>query len=61
MDEFSKNLDISSAKYNKEFQSNHWLFNNKKKLIEQLNICNNWWSEVKKKYQENFKLIIDNG
>ena len=31
MDEFSKNLDISSAKYNKEFQSNHWLFNNKKK------------------------------
>ena len=34
---------------------------NKKKLIEQSNICNNWWLDIKKKYQENFKLVIDNG
>ena len=34
---------------------------NKKKLIEQSNICNNWWLDIKKKYQENFKLVIDDG
>ena len=34
---------------------------NRKKLIEQSNICNNWWLDIKKKYQENFKLVIDNG
>ncbi len=33
MAEFSKNLNISLTKYNKKFQSNHWLFNNKKKKI----------------------------
>ena len=33
----------------------------KKKLIEQSNICKNWWLDIKKKYQENFKLVIDNG
>jgi len=35
--------------------------NDNKKLIEQSNICKNWWGDIKKKYQENFKLVIDNG
>ena len=42
MAEFSKNLNISLTKYNKKFQSNHWLFNNKKKknLLKEKNLSN---------------------
>jgi len=42
MAEFYKNLNISLANYNKKFQSNHWLFNNKKKinLFQEKNLSN---------------------
>ena len=42
MSEFSKNLNISLTKYNKKFQSNHWLFNNKRKknLLKEKNLSN---------------------
>ena len=35
-------MNISLAKYNKKFQSNHWLFNNKKKrnLFKEKNLSN---------------------
>ena len=42
MDEFSENFNISLANYNKTFQSNHWLFHNKKKrnLFKEKNLSN---------------------
>ena len=53
---------IGSIRKNSEAKETILFMNdNKEKLMEQSNICKNWWSDIKKKYQENFKLVIDNG
>jgi len=61
-DRFFPNNPLLKIKFWKEAKEIILSMNDdKKKLIEQSNICNNWWLDIKKKYQENFKLVIDDG
>ena len=61
-DRLFPNNPLLKIKFWKEAKETILFMNDdKKKLIEQSNICKNWWGDIKKKYQENFKLVIDNG
>ena len=60
-DRLFPNNPLLKIKFWKEAREIILTMNDEKKLIEQSNICKNWWGDIKKKYQENFKLVIDNG